>query len=91
LHGRRPRKRNEHTPIGEEIVTHRYYDPFVLWREAFAPDFRRRQVYALSVIAAPTWLRRAPRFAPVVLQLDGGLGRVWPNAGDFFVMDLEKR
>lgn len=91
LHGRWPRPRHEDTPIGAEIVTHRYYDPFVLWREAFAPEFRRRSVYALSVLAAPTWLRRAPRLTPFVLRLDGRLGRIWPNAGDFFVMDLEKR
>ncbi|HEY2592529.1 MAG TPA: class I SAM-dependent methyltransferase, partial [Chloroflexota bacterium] len=69
LHGRRPRPRHEHTPIGSEIVTHRYYDPFVLWRTAFAPEFRCRQVYALSVLAAPTWLRRAPRLTPYVLEL----------------------
>ena len=91
LHGRWPQPRHEHTPIGDEIVSHRYYDPFVLWREAFARDFRLRQVYALSVLAAPTWLRRAPRLTPLVLRLDGRLGRIWPNAGDFFVMDLEKR
>jgi 2-polyprenyl-3-methyl-5-hydroxy-6-metoxy-1,4-benzoquinol methylase len=91
LHGRLPRPRQQDTRIGGECVAHRFYDPFALFRDAFAGEFALRELYALSVIAAPTWIRRAPRFAPLILRLDRGVGRAFPNAGDFFVIDLEKR
>ena len=91
LHGHPPEARHEQTPVGGEVVSHRFYNPNVIWREAFAPEFRRREVYGLSVIAAPTWLMRAPRLAPFILRLDGWVGRALPTAGDFFVLDLERR
>ena len=91
LHGQLPLPRNELTEIGGELVPHHFYDPFAVWREAFAPEFALREVYALSVIVAPTWIRRVDRIAPLVLSLDRLVGRALPNGGDFFVMDLEKR
>jgi SAM-dependent methyltransferase len=91
LHGRRPGPRQERTCIGDQLIQHRFFDPLVLWREAFAPEFRRREVYALSVIAAPTWVRRLGSLGPLVLRLDGMVGHALPRAGDFFVLDLEKR
>jgi ubiquinone/menaquinone biosynthesis C-methylase UbiE len=91
LHGHLPRPRKQQTRIGGECVVHQFYDPFVLFREAFAAEFALREVYALSVIAAPTWIRRAPRVAPLILSLDRVVGRAWPTAGDFFVIDLERR
>jgi hypothetical protein len=92
LHGQWPAPRNERTPIGGQLVVHRFYDPLLLFREAFAAEFVRRDVYALSLIAAPPWLRRAPSFvARPVLCFDGLVGRAFPGAGDFFVLDLEKR
>jgi SAM-dependent methyltransferase len=87
LHGQRPRARHTRAPVGEV----RFYDPVRLWREVFAARFACREVYALSVAVAPGWLRRAPRIAPASLRLDGWLGRRLPRAGDFFVLDLEKR
>lgn len=88
LHGQRPRPRQEITAIGGTAVRHRFYDPVLLYKEAFATQFELRELYALSVIAAPTWLRRAPRLAPLVLRLDRAIGQAFPRAGDFFVMDL---
>jgi ubiquinone/menaquinone biosynthesis C-methylase UbiE len=91
LHGHVRRARTELSHIGGEMLNHRAHDPVALWREVFAADFDCREMYALSVIAAPTWLRRAPRMTRVVLKLDGWVGRLVPNAGDFFVLDLLKR
>ena len=91
FHGRLPRARQLQTTIGGETIAHPFYDPFTVWREAFSAEFDLREVYALSVIAAPTWVRRVGRFAPAVLQVDRLIGRGLPNAGDFFVMDLQKR
>jgi 2-polyprenyl-3-methyl-5-hydroxy-6-metoxy-1,4-benzoquinol methylase len=91
LHGRLPRARVTRTPIGGELVAHRFYHPFRLWREVFSADFALRQVYALSVLAAPSWVRRLGRLAPPVLAIDGLVGRLLPTCGDFFVMDLERR
>jgi ubiquinone/menaquinone biosynthesis C-methylase UbiE len=91
LHGHLPQARKEQTLIGGECVVHQFYDPFVIFREAFAAEFALREVYGLSVIAAPTWIRRVPRIAPLILSLDRIVGRAWPSAGDFFVIDLELR
>ncbi len=91
LHGRAPTPRQEHTWIGGELVMHRFYRPRAIWRSAFSAEFQLRDMYGLSVIAAPTWLARAPRLTPFVLQLDGWVGRALPGAGDFFVVDLERR
>jgi ubiquinone/menaquinone biosynthesis C-methylase UbiE len=91
LHGQPPRRRHEDTTIGGELIHHRFYDPLTLYCSVFIEEFVCRDVYALSVIAAPTWLRRAPRMAPLFLDLDRVVGRLFPQAGDFFVLDLEKR
>jgi 2-polyprenyl-3-methyl-5-hydroxy-6-metoxy-1,4-benzoquinol methylase len=77
--------------IGGEGVQHRLYAPLALWRQAFAPYFRLRQAYALSVVAAPPFIKRFPRIAPFVFQVDRLLGYAFPSSGDFFVLDLERR
>jgi len=91
VHGQLPRPRQHVTQIGGESVALRFYDPFRLFHEAFARDFVLREAYALSVLVPPTWIRRAPRLAPLIFSLDRAAGRALPRAGDFFVMDLEKR
>jgi ubiquinone/menaquinone biosynthesis C-methylase UbiE len=90
LHGKAPRPRQEYTPIGGELLPHRFLDGSTVWREMFASEFACREVYGLSVIVAPTWVRRAPRLAPLALRLDRLAGRMFPRAGDFFVLDLQK-
>jgi 2-polyprenyl-3-methyl-5-hydroxy-6-metoxy-1,4-benzoquinol methylase len=85
------RTRRTEVRIGGHNVPHRLYDPFRLWRDAFALFFDLQSVYALSVIAGLPLVRRF-RFADGLLfALDSSLGRVFPTAGDFFVIDLEKR
>lgn len=83
--------RNGILRIGEESVQHRLYNPSALWRQAFAPYFRVHDMYALSMIAAPPLLKRFPRIATPVFGVDRFLGRIFPGAGDFFVLDLERR
>ncbi len=93
LHGQRwrPRPRPSDVLIGTQIVAHHYYNPFSLWQGAFAPYFTLSQVYGLSVIAAPSLVRRFPRGASALFALDRLAGRLWPAAGDFYVADMEKR
>jgi hypothetical protein len=91
LHRHWPRPRKSLTQIGSERIALRFYDPFRLFEHAFAADFVLREAYALSVIAPPTWVRRAPRLAPLIFRLDRIAGRALPRAGDFFVLDLEVR
>jgi len=74
--------------VGAVSVPHRLFDPLGLWREVFAPYFDVCQLYALSVIAAPAVVKRIPRVAPLIFRLDRTVGRMFPAAGDFFVMDL---
>lgn len=88
LHGRRPRPRQQLTDIGGVLVRHRFYEPVRLYRQVFARQFALSELYALSVIAAPTWVRRVPRLAPLVLRVDRAVGTRLRGAGDFFVMDL---
>jgi ubiquinone/menaquinone biosynthesis C-methylase UbiE len=90
-HLRAPRARNTQTRIGGERVALHFYHPRVLYQDAFASEFTLREMYALSVLAAPTWLKRAGALAPTLWQMDCALGRLFPARGDFFVMDLEKR
>ena len=90
-HRHTPKPRSTQTRVGDEMIALRLYNPFKLYRSAFAPHFTLREMYALSVITAPTWVQRARGFAPILFKLDRALGRVFPTAGDFFVMDLEKR
>jgi ubiquinone/menaquinone biosynthesis C-methylase UbiE len=91
LRGYRPRPRIGQTRIGGEVVRYRFFHPHQLWRAAFAPEFALRQVYAMSVLVPPAWTRRTGRATPLILGLDGFAGRALPTAGDFFVMDLERR
>lgn len=86
-----PRARSARTRIGGEFITLRFYQPQQLYRDTFASLFELRELYALSVIAAPTWVLRAPRLAPLIFPIDRAVGRAFPAAGDFFVLDLEKR
>jgi 2-polyprenyl-3-methyl-5-hydroxy-6-metoxy-1,4-benzoquinol methylase len=89
---RKPRRaRNADILIGEHVVHHRFYNPFALWREAFAAYFVPRRVYALSVVAAPALVHRFPRAAPALFALDRVAGRAFPASGDFFVMELESK
>lgn len=90
-HLRAPRARSAETRIGGEFIPSRFYNPTTLYRGAFAALYELREVYALSVIAAPTWVTRAKALAPVIFTIDRAVGRAFPAAGDFFVLDLEKR
>jgi 2-polyprenyl-3-methyl-5-hydroxy-6-metoxy-1,4-benzoquinol methylase len=83
-------ERDGNLRVGGEIIPHRLYNPFQLWRAAFAPHFEVRQIYALSVIAAPAVVKRMPRYAPLIFRLDCAVGKLLPALGDFFVMDLER-
>ena len=85
-------KRRTARPIqlGRFSVPHRFYQPHDL-RAIIGRYFELRQVYALSVIAAPVLARHVPRLAPTLFKLDRVAGRIWPAAGDFFVLELEKR
>ncbi len=74
---------------GRSLVRHRLYNPFEL-RGAFIPYFGTREIYALSVIAAPAVVNRLPRVAPLIFRLDRALGKLFPARGDFFVLDLER-
>ena len=77
--------------IGKQIVQHRVYNPFALWRIAFADYFDVRRVYGLSVVAGLPLMKRFPCAGHPLFALDRILGRVFPAAGDFFVIELEKR
>jgi SAM-dependent methyltransferase len=77
--------------VGSARIAHRLYDPFALWHAAFEKNFILREAYALSVIAAPALVNRLPRLVPVLFWIDRRVGRVAPAAGDFFVLDLERR
>ncbi len=77
--------------VGGISLVHRFYDPFDLWQQHFRTHFSLRTVYGLSVVAAPSWVARLPQTAQVLLRLDLIAGRVLPSAGDFFVVELERR
>lgn len=77
--------------IGEQIVPHRVYSPFTLWHAAFAEQFDLRRAYALSVIAGLPLIKRYPFASRPLFALDRVMGRVFTTAGDFFVVELEKR
>ncbi len=91
LRGHRPRPRVGRTRIGGELVDYWFFQPYQLWRAAFAPEFALCQVYAMSVLVPPAWTRRTGRLTPLVLGLDRLVGQALRTAGDFFVMDLERR
>jgi ubiquinone/menaquinone biosynthesis C-methylase UbiE len=82
--------RKSEVHVGQAVMTHRFNNPFALWRDAFARYFVLREVYALSVVAAPSLVKRFPRASRALITLDRIAGRVFPAAGDFFVMELEK-
>jgi ubiquinone/menaquinone biosynthesis C-methylase UbiE len=88
---RRRGERNGALCIGGERVAHFLYNPFALWRAAFAPHFKLRQAYGLSVVAAPALITRIGQIAPAVFWADRIVGRMLPATGDFFVLDLERR
>lgn len=90
-HGHLPRARRAQTCIGGETIAVRFLNPRDLYRSAFAAQFTLRELYALSVITAPTWMKRTGPLAPALFHADRVLGRVFPAAGDFFVMDLDRR
>ena len=84
-------KRDGALRVGVESIPHRLYNPYTLWQSSFAPYLKLRQVYGLSLIAAPALVKRWPNFAPALFRMDLLLGNLIPIAGDFFVMDLERR
>ena len=77
--------------LGRFTVTHRFYHPLRLWSTVLARYFEPCEVYALSIVAAPALVRRLPRLAPALFAADRLAGRLWPAAGDFFVLELERR
>ena len=77
--------------IGGQKVSHQLYSPFALGRMAFATHFDTRRVYGLSVVAGLPIITRFPYAMRPLFALDRILGRVFPAAGDFFVIELEKR
>ncbi len=83
-------KRDGQVRVGEVHLKHHLYRPIALWHAVFSPWFKLRQVYGLSVIAAPAIVTRWSRWAPLICRLDRALGRWLIEAGDFFVMDLER-
>lgn len=90
-HGQLPRTRTAEIRIGGEQVKLHFFNPHELFRRAFAAQFTMRDLYGLSLVTAPTWIKRAGPLAPALFRADRVLGRVLPAAGDFFVMDLERR
>ncbi len=76
--------------IGQASVPHHFYNPLEL-QAIFAPYFNLRSAYALSVVAAPSLVRRLPSAAPMLFSLDQMVGRIFSAAGDFFVLELERR
>ncbi len=84
------RRRTKEVQIGQAAVPHQFYNPFDLGA-IFAPYFNLRSAYALSVVAAPSLVRRFPSAAPMFFALDRVAGRLFPAAGDFFVLELERR
>jgi ubiquinone/menaquinone biosynthesis C-methylase UbiE len=91
LHGRLSFKRAADIHVGSAVISLCYYEPFALWRDTFAEDFVIKDVYAMSVVAAPSLLKRFPRAASPLFALDSVAGRLFSRAGDFFVLDMEKR
>lgn len=90
-HGQLPRTRTAGTRIGGEQVALHFFNPHELFPSAFAAQFTLRELYGLSLVTAPTWMKRAGLLAPALFRADRIVGRVLPAAGDFFVMDLERR
>ena len=80
-----------HVTIGGQVVPHRVYDPFALWRTAFAEQFDLRRAYALSGIAGLPLIKRFSFAAGPLFVLDRIMGQMFPATGDFFVVELEKR
>jgi 2-polyprenyl-3-methyl-5-hydroxy-6-metoxy-1,4-benzoquinol methylase len=91
IHGRISFQRATAIKVGANVISLRFFEPFRLWRDAFARDFVIRDAYAMSVVASPTVIRRFPHTASTLFALDSITGRLLPGAGDFFVLDLEKR
>jgi len=91
LNARFPHNTIYRVSIGGQIVPHRMHNPFTLWRAAFADHFDIRRVYALSVVTGLTLAKRFPFAMRPLFALDRIMGCVFPAAGDFFVMELEKR
>ncbi len=87
----RSRQRRIDTDLGGQLIHHQLYNPGSLWRTHFAAYFDRRSVYALSVVAAPSIVKRWPHVSRGLFALDRIIGRMIPAAGDFFVMDLVRR
>jgi SAM-dependent methyltransferase len=77
--------------IGGQVVPHRVYNPFALWRTAFAEQFDLRRAYALSVVAGLPLVKRFSFAAGPLFALDRIMGQMFPATGDFFVVELEKR
>lgn len=87
----RPHRASTNTlSVNSQSIPYTRFNPYDLWHAAFAPSFRLRTVYGMSVVAAPAMLKRFPPLTPVVLPVDRLMGRLFPAMGDFFVMELER-
>ena len=83
--------RGDKIGFGEELGANHFYDPIVLWRQAFKLYFELENVYAQSIVAAPPLVIKYPRAANALFAADRALGRLFPKSGDFFVMELRRR
>ena len=90
LYSRPHRASTKTFSVDGQSIPYTLFDPNELWRSAFTPSFRLRAVYGMSVIASPAMVIRFPRLTPVLLGVDRVMGRLFPAAGDFFVMELER-
>ena len=88
--GQRDRGRLRTAKVGQNVVPHRFYSPRDL-EVVFASHFSLCSAYALSVVAAPSLVRRLPSASPLVFALDRLIGRACPGAGDFMVLEFERR
>lgn len=76
--------------VGARSLPHQCFNPYELWDDAFAPYFQLRRAYAMSVIASPRLVKHFQRATPLLFALDWATGRLFPAAGDFFVIELER-
>lgn len=87
----RSRQRRIDTDLGGQLIQHQLYRPNKMWRTHFAAYFDRRSLYGLSIIAAPPIVNHWPRLSRGLFTLDRIVGRIFPAAGDFFVIEMVRR
>jgi SAM-dependent methyltransferase len=87
----RPRQRRIDTELGGQLIHHQLYRPHTMYHTYFSPYFDLRSVYGLSIVAAPSIVKRWPHLSRGLFALDRLVGRIFPAAGDFFVIELVRR